>query len=133
MKYELNQIVKTKKPHVCGSNEWKVVRTGADIKLECQGCGRIIMLQGFELDKRIKDFADWTDAGSTRVEYLEPDGKFAHGHPYAFNLEYAELPEDKDNPYNNALEIASELLRGTNSSIECLQWYCEKYSHSTRP
>jgi hypothetical protein len=54
MKYELNQIVITKKPHVCGSNEWKVVRTGADIKLECQGCKRIIMLQGFELDKRIK-------------------------------------------------------------------------------
>ena len=50
MKYELNQIVKTKKPHVCGSNEWKVVRTGADIKLECQGCGRIIMLQGFVMD-----------------------------------------------------------------------------------
>ena len=87
----------------------------------------------FELDKRIKDFADWTDAGSTRVEYLEPDGKFAHEHPYAFNLEYAELPKDKDNPYNNALEIASELLRGTNSSIECLQMYCEKYSRSARP
>jgi hypothetical protein len=54
MKYELDQIVTTKKPHVCGSSNWKVVRTGADIKLECQGCGRIIMLQGFELDKRIK-------------------------------------------------------------------------------
>ena len=54
MKYELDQIVTTKKPHVCGSANWKVVRTGADIKLECQGCGRIIMLQSFELDKRIK-------------------------------------------------------------------------------
>lgn len=52
--YELNQIVKTKKPHVCGSNEWKVIRTGADIKLLCQGCGRIIILASFELDKRIK-------------------------------------------------------------------------------
>lgn len=54
MIYELNQIVKTKKPHVCGSNEWKVIRTGADIKLECAGCQRIIMLSSFELDKRIK-------------------------------------------------------------------------------
>ena len=52
--YELDQIIKTKKSHVCGSNEWKVVRTGADIKLECQGCGRVIMIASWELDKRIK-------------------------------------------------------------------------------
>ena len=52
--YELDQIVKTKKPHVCGSNEWKVVRTGADLKLECVGCKRIIMIASYELDKRVK-------------------------------------------------------------------------------
>ncbi len=82
----------------------------------------------FELDKRIKDFADWIDSGSTRVEYLEPDGKFSHEHPYAFNLEYAKLPEDKDNPYFKALTIASELIRGTDSSLECLQLNCEEYA-----
>ena len=54
MMYELDQIVKTKKPHVCGSNEWKVVRTGADLKLECVGCKRIIMIASYELDKRVK-------------------------------------------------------------------------------
>lgn len=54
MSYELNQIITTKKPHVCGSKEWKIIRVGADIKLECQGCKRIIMLASFELDKRIK-------------------------------------------------------------------------------
>ena len=54
MMYELNQIIKTKKPHVCGGNEWKVVRTGADIKLECVKCSRVIMLSSFELDKRVK-------------------------------------------------------------------------------
>ena len=52
--YKLNQLVFTKKPHVCGSNEWKVVRTGVDIKLECVKCKRIIMLSSFELDKRVK-------------------------------------------------------------------------------
>ena len=54
MSYTVDQIVKTKKPHVCGSNEWKVIRSGADIKLECMGCKRVIMLASFELDKRIK-------------------------------------------------------------------------------
>jgi hypothetical protein len=52
--YTLGEIIKTKKPHVCGSDEWKVIRTGADIKLECQGCKRIIMLATYELVKRIK-------------------------------------------------------------------------------
>lgn len=52
--YELNQIIKTKKQHVCKSNEWKVIRVGADIKLECCGCKRIIMIASYELDKRIK-------------------------------------------------------------------------------
>lgn len=52
--YKLNQIVFTKKNHVCGSNKWKVIRTGVDIKLECLGCGRVIMLSSYELDKKVK-------------------------------------------------------------------------------
>ena len=52
--YELNQIVKTKKAHVCGSNEWKIVRMGADLKLEWCGCKRVIMMPSYELDKKIK-------------------------------------------------------------------------------
>lgn len=84
----------------------------------------------FDLDKRTRDFSDWIDSGSTRVEYLEPNGCFNHEHPHAFNLEYAQISEAsaKDNPYYSALLIASELIRGTNSSIECLQMYCEEYA-----
>lgn len=52
--YTLDEIIQTKKPHVCGSDKWKVIRTGADIKLECQGCKRIIMISSYELDKKIK-------------------------------------------------------------------------------
>lgn len=52
--YTLNEIIKTKKPHVCGSDTWRIIRIGADIKLECCGCKREIMLASFELDKRIK-------------------------------------------------------------------------------
>ena len=52
--YTLGEIITTKKNHVCGSNEWKVIRTGADIKLECMGCKRVIMLATYELDKKVK-------------------------------------------------------------------------------
>ena len=36
------------------NDKFEIIRLGADIKLECQGCGRIIMLASYELDKRIK-------------------------------------------------------------------------------
>ncbi len=52
--YTLGQIIETKKPHVCKNNKWIVIRTGADIKLECMQCKRVIMLSSFELDKKIK-------------------------------------------------------------------------------
>lgn len=52
--YKLDEIIETKKTHVCGSKTWKILRVGADIKLECCGCKRIIMLASYELDKRIK-------------------------------------------------------------------------------
>ncbi|MDE6946439.1 MAG: DUF951 domain-containing protein [Anaeroplasmataceae bacterium] len=52
--YKLDEIISTKKSHVCGSSEWKILRIGADIKLECCGCKRVIMLPSYELDKKIK-------------------------------------------------------------------------------
>ena len=84
----------------------------------------------FELDMRIKDFADWSDSGSTRVEFLYSDGRFSHDHPYCFDLEPVDFPKDsiKGDPYKTALTIASELIRGTNNSIECLQMYCKEYA-----
>jgi len=40
----IGDIIKTRKPHPCGSDEWTVIRTGADIKMKCNKCGRIVML-----------------------------------------------------------------------------------------
>ena len=36
--YEVGDIVKLKKPHPCGSNEWEILRVGADFRLKCMGC-----------------------------------------------------------------------------------------------
>lgn len=54
--YNLGDILELKKEHPCASRSklWKVVRLGADIKIVCQGCGNIIMLTRFDLNKRIK-------------------------------------------------------------------------------
>ena len=40
----IGDVIQTRKPHPCGSSEWTVIRTGADIKIRCSGCGRIVML-----------------------------------------------------------------------------------------
>ena len=40
----LQDVIQTRKPHPCGSDTWVVIRTGADIKMKCQGCGRVVML-----------------------------------------------------------------------------------------
>jgi hypothetical protein len=51
---QLNDQVRLRKPHPCGSYEWMVTRLGADIGLECKGCGRRVMLTRRELAKRLK-------------------------------------------------------------------------------
>ena len=50
----LGDRVRLRKPHPCGSYEWRVVRLGADIGLKCLGCGRRVLLSRSEVEKRIK-------------------------------------------------------------------------------
>lgn len=57
MKYAdlaLNDRVRLRKPHPCGSTDWVVVRLGSDIGLKCLGCGRRVLLPRSELERRIK-------------------------------------------------------------------------------
>ena len=41
---KLGDVVRMRKAHPCGSYEWKVVRVGADIGLECLKCQRRVLL-----------------------------------------------------------------------------------------
>ena len=52
--YELGSIVIMKKAHPCGTNKWEITRIGADIKIKCIECGRIIMLPRIEFNKKLK-------------------------------------------------------------------------------
>ena len=54
MTYEIQQIITMKKPHPCGGKDWKIVRVGADVKLQCLTCERFIILTRDELKKRAK-------------------------------------------------------------------------------
>lgn len=51
---EVNDILELRNPHVCGSYRWRVVRLGAEIRMECLGCGRRVMLTRRKLARRVK-------------------------------------------------------------------------------
>jgi hypothetical protein len=54
LELNLGDQITTKKPHPCGCNSWTVIRVGADIKIKCNGCSRIVMMDRADLSKRIK-------------------------------------------------------------------------------
>lgn len=54
MQLYLGDLVQMRKTHPCGSDRWIIVRTGADIKIKCEGCGRVVMLDRPEFEKRVR-------------------------------------------------------------------------------
>ena len=50
----LGDICQMRKPHPCGSDIWTVIRVGADIKIRCHGCSRIVMMERETFLKRRK-------------------------------------------------------------------------------
>jgi hypothetical protein len=57
--------IELKKPHPCGSTDWKVKSAGVSIELECCGCGRIILLSKAALSRRARSFTKPDPGGST--------------------------------------------------------------------
>ena len=53
-KINIGDVITLKKQHPCGSHDWEVIRTGADLKLQCMGCGRVVMIDRPTVIKRMK-------------------------------------------------------------------------------
>lgn len=58
MDIKVGQVLKLKKKHPCGSQEWEVLRTGIDFRLKCEGCGHLVMIPRVKLEKNIKEIRD---------------------------------------------------------------------------
>ena len=54
MDIRLNDVLVMKKEHPCGDKRWQVLRTGADFRLRCLGCGHEIMTARFKAEKNIR-------------------------------------------------------------------------------
>lgn len=53
--YELGDFIKLKKKHPCGSQEWEILRIGADFRLKCLGCGHQIMMPRRQVEKNTRE------------------------------------------------------------------------------
>ena len=58
LELRLGDRLRLRKPHPCGSHEWRVVRLGADIGLTCEGCGRRVLLERRDVERRIVEFLE---------------------------------------------------------------------------
>lgn len=58
--YKVGDIACMKKTHPCGSNQWEIIRVGADIKAKCLGenCGRIVMMSRRNFNKNLKNIIE---------------------------------------------------------------------------
>jgi len=54
MDIRLNDILTMKKAHPCGEKRWVVLRTGADLRLRCLGCGHEMMIPRYKIEKSIR-------------------------------------------------------------------------------
>lgn len=52
--FKLNDDVIMRKQHACGTNLWTITRMGVDIKIKCKNCGREVMMDRLEFQKKLK-------------------------------------------------------------------------------
>jgi hypothetical protein len=54
MEIRLGDIVRLRKKHPCGGDEWQVVRVGADVRVKCLKCQRQVLLERGTFERRMK-------------------------------------------------------------------------------
>lgn len=66
--FAIDDVVRLKKPHPCGSVDWTVVRLGADIGLKCHGCGRRVLMPRRDVERRLKWFVSRAEPATATAE-----------------------------------------------------------------
>ncbi|MCI8379419.1 MAG: DUF951 domain-containing protein [Lachnospiraceae bacterium] len=54
MDFSIGDVIKMKKQHPCGTNQWEITRVGMDFRLKCQGCGHQVMLPRRQVEKNFR-------------------------------------------------------------------------------
>jgi len=56
LKLAVGDVVRTRKAHPCGNDQWEIIRLGADVRITCTGCGRSVLMDRVKLERRIRQF-----------------------------------------------------------------------------
>ena len=62
MDIRVGDIITMKKPHPCGEKRRQCLRTGADFRLRCMGCGHEVMTPRHKAEKNIKSVEHATES-----------------------------------------------------------------------
>jgi hypothetical protein len=54
MEVNVGEVYRMKRKHPCGTFDFSVYRTGADVGLECTGCGRRVLLDRERFESRAR-------------------------------------------------------------------------------
>lgn len=54
IRYSVGDVVRAKKPHPCGGEEWEIMRTGVDFRLRCLRCGRVVLLPRAKFERMVR-------------------------------------------------------------------------------
>ncbi len=54
MKLNVGDVVRLRKPHPCGSIDWKIMRTGMDFRIKCLKCDHQTWITRVKLERNIK-------------------------------------------------------------------------------
>ncbi|QZY55119.1 DUF951 domain-containing protein [Crassaminicella profunda] len=58
MDLKVGDIIKVKKSHPCGSDEFEIMRTGMDFRIRCLGCDKQVWIPRVKLEKRVKKIVE---------------------------------------------------------------------------
>jgi hypothetical protein len=75
----LGDVIRLRRKHPCGGDEWLVDRLGADIGLRCRTCGRHVLVERPQLERRLAGFVERGDAALTAA--LAPGDTELEPHP----------------------------------------------------
>ena len=59
----LGDVVELQKPHPCGGDRWRVLRVGADLRLQCLRCSRSVLVARADIERRIRRVIPAEDRG----------------------------------------------------------------------
>ena len=54
IKYKIGDTVELRKPHPCGSKQFRVLRVGSEMRVLCLGCSRDMTIDRLKLEKATK-------------------------------------------------------------------------------